>query len=367
MMTNLLTVKGPQIHIYIDQIKANVHAFQRETNRNVMAVIKANAYGLGVENILPALIDSGVKRVAVFSVEEGAAVRDLNNDLEILLLRAPYSTDINAVVANRITPTFANDYELRAFDAACKAMGLSHKVPVALFFNTGMNWFGRKKDMVADAELLMAAAQNAIACRVTDVCSHLPNVEADNGVSDSDTQFHIDNFRKLVALYSERLPDGVSYHIANSQGALSVDQSDYTDVRIGKGLNQDACQLCTSILEICHLRQGDKIGYSGEYVADSDCKIAVLEMGYADGLSTHYQGTQVEIDGVLYPIVGRVAMDVCYAKLPKDATVSLGTMAVFFGPMTYAKLSKESFAKSMNMNVRQVTCILGDRVKRVLI
>ncbi|MDA1353036.1 MAG: alanine racemase [bacterium] len=363
-MPHLKDKNGPQIWIHVDQIEANIRAYQAiQPNGQLMAVIKANAYGLGIQTIMPALISTKVSIVAVFSVAEGRDIRELNSDITILLLREPDESDYNEVMASRIIPTFANAEPLIHFDAACSAAKRS--MPIALFFNTGMNWFGRKSSIKRDASALVNAASGARSCQVSDVFTHLPNVELDKNEQGSETQEHVREFVALLRDFADALPKHVRTHVANSQGALSVDQSQFTSMRIGKGLFNNACQLRTTILDICNLDTGESIGYSGEYRADQPCRIAVIEMGYADGLSTHYQDAFVEIGGELYPLVGRVAMDVCYAKIPLNAPAIPGQTVVFFGPKNESQISQDTFAKSMNMNLRQVTCILGSRVKRV--
>jgi alanine racemase len=329
----------------------------------IIPVLKANAYGLGVNTVLTALSDRNIKCVAVFSLEEAISLRQLNQDCAILLLSEVSPESLSDVMAYQLTPSVHTTAGLSHIIHASETH--DQVIPIHLFYNSGANWFGRNTDAFDD---LLQQANAALKVKIAGIYTHLPNAESDCGVIGSSTDQHIQSFLSLKSkLESVSFTNGRPlFHCANSDAATYFPSTHLDALRIGKDLLCGVSTLSTTVNNICLLQAGDIIGYGGEYQADAECQIAVINMGYADGLSTRYSNAVVEIAGHCFPIVGRISMDVCFALVPPTHAIRAGEKVVFFSPKGDGLITQDDYAKSMMQNIREVTCALGPRVQKWL-
>ena len=193
---------------------------------------------------------------------------------------------------------------------------------------------------------------------------------------DSFTQAQIDLFQTISQQVESRLNYSVMKHILNSNGLERFSEGQFDMVRIGIGMHgasefaggkierKPISRLITKVCSIRKVEKGDTIGYMRSGVVEGNNNIAILSIGYADGLSRELGNGnwQVEINGKLYPTIGNICMDLCMIDLNGD-TVEIGEDAIIFG----GKLDIFDFARAQNTITYEAMTRIGIRAKRRII
>ncbi len=337
---------GSPLRVRIDT--AALAANWRRLNRlsgaaTCAAVVKADAYGLGLDVAVPVFATAGCTVFFVATAAEGIQVRQLAPQAVIYVLDgligppADYAT-------HQLRPVLGNLDELsewRAFRASRGTNAGARDLGAAVHIDTGMNRLGLSMDEalgLADkgaAELIDSAGIDLL-------MSHL---------ACADTPDHPLNFRQIERFANLRaLFPGVPGSLANSPG-IFLDQAAHHDLvrpgvaLYGGGSHPDAkmysvVSVLARILQVRTVKTGESVGYGGAQSVDRDSRIAILAAGYGDGYlrsagsSNDRPGAQVAIGGHLAPLIGRVSMDliaVDVTDLP-DGIAHRGGKAELFGP-----------------------------------
>jgi alanine racemase len=355
---------GGTLIIDLDAIEANWRALARKLlTVECAAVVKANAYGLGLEPVTARLAKAGCKTFFVADIAEARRVRPRARDATIYVLNgfspqaATAFTELNARPVINSTAELA---EWDAFVAACRWQG-----GAALHVDTGMNRLGIS---AAEAAALALRVQNANH-GITLLMSHLACAEiADHPLNASQIRL----FRELRLLYH-----GVPASLANSSGIFLDDSAHCDMARPGAalyGINptpgranpmRAVVELSGRILQVRKVEQGETVGYGAAWTARRNSRIAVVALGYADGLLRTASGTDRKPGGTAmiaarrYPIVGRISMDlVCIdvTELP-DGAVHRGDVATLIGD----KITVNDVAASAGTIGYEILTRLGPR------
>ncbi len=262
------------------------------------ACVKADAYGLGMSNVAPALFAAGVKTFFVAVAEEGAALRQiLGQDPDIMVFSGHLPTDTGLIAEHALTPM------LNTPDQVEWHLGTLPDQVFGIQLDTGMNRLGLEPDEWA------AVREQALAAGPHLVMSHL---------ACADEPRHQMNARQLRA-FSE-MTHGVAARrsLAATGGILLGPDYHFDLTRPGIGLYggepfDDAVpvtRLSLPVIQTRHVNIGETVGYSNTWTAARPSRIATVAAGYADGLIRAMSGTaQVFAGDVACPIVGRVSMD----------------------------------------------------------
>jgi alanine racemase len=295
------------------------------------AVVKSNAYGHGLVPISRVLAEAGIPglRLGIFSVDEGLGLRESGLDADILLLGPPADDEFAAASeAGLECAVFSGDDVLR----------YPRGTAVHVKIDTGVARFGIGP---ADAAKTMESCREA-GLRIAGVYSHLANAE------DLDETFTL---RQLERLASVARPDGVIAHIAASAAAIMWPQTRLDMVRCGIALYghwpsapvqeagaasglalAPALRWFAPVVQTRDVAAGDSVGYGCDFVPARSTRIAVLPVGYADGLPRAAGGGKlaVAIRGSRAPVVGRICMNACMLDVTDAALdVRRGDVAEF--------------------------------------
>jgi len=301
------------------------------------AVVKANAYGLGLEPVTAKLAKAGCRTFFVADIAEARRVRACTHDVTVYVLNG-FSPEAPAVFAElNLHPVINTLMELAEWDAFVATSGW--RGGAALHVDTGMNRLGIS---VAEAGALASRLQNQTH-GFTLLMSHLACAELPDHPL---TARQIRQFRELRLLYQ-----GLPASLANSSGIFLGERAHFDMARPGAalyGINptpaganpmRNTVELTGRILQLRQLRQGETVGYGGAWTARRASRIAVASLGYADGLLRSASGTDAKrggsavIAGKRCPIAGNISMDlVCIdvTELGEDA-VHRGDFATFIG------------------------------------
>lgn len=259
--------------INIDNVEYNLKKIREKTNKKLMAVVKGNAYGLGIENITP-ILDDLVDGFAVSNIEEGLRVK---SEKDILILYPDISDDDIALIKDNFIITVDNRKGLQKL----RATGKEYRVHI--YVDTGMNRFGVKpndlKDFIDD---IRGESKNII---IHGIYSHLQNTH------DKDyTLKQIDNFRNIISDYISEIEN---IHLLNSNGFLMYNKNADFDnwVRLGNvlyGYNSSSYgykkvfSYKAMATRVYDLNMGETIGYGNSYRAKKNIKVGILDLGFID-------------------------------------------------------------------------------------
>ena len=357
-------------------IRANFdEARRRAEARELMAVVKADAYGHGVARVSRALVEAGCRRFAVASVAEGAELRDAGIREPILILGGSYGAgDSEAAVGLDLTPSVFHAGQVASLAAA--ARDRPRPLGVHLSVDTGMRRIGVECE---DALALLEAIAREPALHLGGVYSHLARAD------EPDLEPSLEQARalgELLARVRERGFDPSLIHLVNSAGLLVGEP--ITEALPGQsaarpGLMlygarpaphlevelQPAMRLATRVVQLRRAKAGDPVGYGAEYRAPRDTRIATLPIGYADGLPISASGRGcVLIGGRRMPIAGRVSMDFTAIDVG-DAPVEIGAEAILFGgAQGGAVLTVEEAAAAAQTIPHELLVRVGRRVQK---
>lgn len=314
------------------------------------AVVKADAYGLGVGPVVETLFGEGCRDFFVATLDEGIAVRRLAAGGRVYVLAGPLDdADADTMADARLLPVL-ND----ADQAKCwRARG-----PAAVHVDTGMNRLGFSPQAI-DSETFAGM----------DVCllmSHLANADEPSDPANARQQ---SRFEAVKALFPN-----VRTSFGNSAGALSGTESDLPRPGIALyGGNPFSYQpnpmrtvatLQSRVVALRRVPHGESVGYGGTYAANGDMRIAVLGIGYADGVSRLVSPrAEVVHGGALLPVVGRISMDLMQVDATAAEGIAVGDWVEIFG----ATVSIDDFAAWADTISYEVLTGIGRRVGRCYI
>jgi len=301
------------------------------------AVVKANAYGLGLEPVTAKLAKAGCRTFFVADIAEARRVRACAHDVTVYVLNGFLPEAAAAFAKLNVRPVINTLMELAEWDSFVAVDGWHGGA--AIHVDTGMNRLGIS---VAEAAALAPRLQNQ-AHGFTLLMSHLACAEIHDHPL---TASQIRQFRELCLLYQD-LPAS----LANSSGIFLGERAHFNLARPGAalyGINptpgranpmRNTVELTGRILQVRQLQQGETVGYGGAWTAHRATRIAVASLGYADGLLRSASGTDVKpggsavIAGKRCPIVGNISMDLVCIDITElaDNAVHRSDFATFIG------------------------------------
>ena len=303
------------IKISEKRLKDNLEFFEKTTKMQIIPVLKSNAYGHGIREIVEILEKLKVKMIAVDGYFEARKIYRIFSG-KILVLGVINRENVKLLKSKRISYVLQSPTDLRAFAK------LKRKINVHLELNTGMNRLGLNSDELSKYLQTLVKFKNL---HLEGVMTHLAS--ADNS-QDPSTESQIREFDEIT---EKILAAGFSpkyFHIANTAGANRVNSKFANAARVGIGLYginpikdsderfqrlenlQPILELNSTITKVINLETGDKVGYGGSFIAPNKMKIGVLPLGYYEGIPRILSNCGiVTVDEMELPIVGRICMN----------------------------------------------------------
>ncbi|HYH21190.1 MAG TPA: alanine racemase [Azospirillum sp.] len=328
------------------------------------AVVKGDAYGLGVARVAPALAAAGCDSFVVAQLDEALAVRAVVPDAEILSLGGLPAGSEGEFAAHRIVPVLNHLGEVDAWTAFCRAHGAAR--PAAVHIDTGMNRLGLSPD---ELDTLAEDHGRLSGMGVRAWISHLACAEADTPMNAQ----QLGRFRMALA----RLPAAPA-SLANSSGIFLGKPWHFDLVRPGcalYGVNPtparanpmaQTVRLDARVLQVRNVDSPMTVGYGATHRVAGRGKIATIAVGYADGYLRSLSGRgHIHVGGVPAPVVGRISMDlitVDITALPEGA-VAPGMLVELIGP----NRTVDAVADEGGTIGYEVLTSLGPRYHRVYI
>jgi alanine racemase len=339
---------------------------------DVMAIVKANAYGHGAVESAHALARQGVTRFAVASLDEGIALRQAVPSASIVVLGALFEEQMPDLVAHRLTPVVSDRHILPALAKAILSQPTPY--PIHLKFDTGMGRLG------FSPEELLSLLDNPILrnpIQVEGIMTHLADAD---GTDSGFTERQLGLFRAMLEQIRQRGLTLPLMHAANSAAIVRFPDAHFSLVRPGIMLYgyhtlppsvsvpdlQPVLSLRTTIVQLRTMPRGGTVSYNATFVAKRPTRIAVLPIGYADGYSRRLSNRGwVLIQGRRAPIVGLVCMDMIMVDVTDFAQLQVGETVTLIGRQGEESIWADEVADWIGTIPYEVLCGIGSRVPRL--
>lgn len=357
------------LEVDLNAIVANLNYYRAmlKPQTRVVCMVKADAYGAGSVEVSRILQDNGVDYLAVAVADEGVELRQAGISTGIMIMN-PEMTAFRTMFRHNLEPEV---YSFRLLDALIQAAereGIKG-FPVHIKLDTGMHRLGFNP--LSDMPKLIERLQGQSAVLPRSVFSHFVGSDSDGFDQFSAHQFEL--FLKGSQALQDAFPNhNILRHICNTAGIEHFPERQMDMVRLGLGLyginsrnNQiinNVSTLKTTILQIHDVPKEETVGYSRKGRLKRNSRIAVLPIGYADGLNRHLGNGNAYclVNGQRAPYIGNICMDVCMIDVT-DIDCREGDTAVIFGP----GLSPTTLANVVETIPYEILTGVSNRVKRV--
>lgn len=348
--------RNTYVQIDLQNIKENVQKIiKRYSNyKYYFGVVKADCYGHDDVKTVKAIIDGGCNYLCVATLEEALEIRKKIEDIPILCLGVILKDYIDICKTKNITVTIPSlEYVKELKDENIENLKVHIKI------NTGMNRLGIKESEKLKEVYKILEKKKA---NIEGVYTHI--YEANNKQK---YDIQIEKFEELLEnIPKERIP---IIHTSASEAMSNYNKiDDVNGCRLGiimygftenKELNlKSTFSLKSQVIQINNLKPGETVGYNGKYIAKENEKIAVVSIGYADGILRKNTGRTVFINEKEYKIVGNICMDMLFVKI--DDTVKLYDTVEILKNIEHI----ESVAKYLDTIPYEIMCSIGKRVPR---
>ncbi|MBK9195749.1 MAG: bifunctional UDP-N-acetylmuramoyl-tripeptide:D-alanyl-D-alanine ligase/alanine racemase [Flavobacteriales bacterium] len=374
-------VHGTVLEVDLDAVRHNLNYFrslipgpspvekgEQPMRKRIMCMVKADGYGAGAVELARLFAHEQVHYLGVAYADEGIVLRQAGIHLPIMVMN-PEPVPHEVMHRFRLETEVYNMRSLR--DAIAHATDRSDAPPVHIKLDTGMHRLGFQE---SDLDELCAALKNAPALKVASILSHL--AASEDPAHDAFTREQIAMFERM----SERIIGILGYrpllHMANSGAVGRFPEAHFDMVRLGIGLHgvgvhvEETARLLPTaalrspIAQIKHIAKGESVSYGRRFVAQHDMRIAILPLGYADGLDRklgHGVG-RLWINGKSAPFVGTICMDMCMVDVTAT-TCQEGDMGFLFNAMHPVT----EVAADLGTISYEVLTSISPRVKRVYV
>jgi alanine racemase len=367
----------------------------RNTAVELLAIVKANAYGHGLALCAPAAVRAGARWLGVTSVEEGVAARAACPDAEILVIGGVFAEQGVEVIAHRLTTVVWDGWQMDEIEAAGKAAERgAGTIPVHLELDTGMSRQG-----VGDSELEGVLARFAegsgSALRLGGLRTHLYAADESDGLATREQMALLGRMVERISRLGLR-PEWL--HVGNSAAVLAGDAlpalrelcgrfglrpmarpglalyglgpeflpDEPDSVTELRGRLKRVLEWKTRVVSVRTVAAGQVIGYNGTFVATEPMRLALLAVGYADGLRRALSSRgSVLVRGQRAPIVGRISMDQTVVDVTEIADVTPGDGVVLLGRQGVESITAVDHARWAGTIPWEIFTSIASRVERI--
>ena len=360
---------GTWLEIDLATLRRNYENLSQKTGRMVMPVVKANAYGHGLEKVAACFESAGAEWLGVARIEEGLLLREAGIKARILVLGYTSPLRVAHAIKEEITLTA---YDLAVAEAyALQAEKLGEKLTIHAKIDTGMGRLGIQPDKAEDFITLIESSpfMNLEGMFTHFACADEPDKPY------TDEQLAL--FMQLVENLEKKGIRPAILHASNSAGALVYPDANFDMVRVGIALYglppshevellpaiKPALSWKTRLISIKMLPPGHGISYGFKYFTKKEERIGVIAVGYGDGYRRR-PGNQVLIRGKKVDIIGNVCMDQCMVQLDDLPEAEIGDEVVIIGEQIDEEITATDLADDWGTINYEVICGLAARMPR---
>jgi alanine racemase len=369
-------IRRTRVEVDLGAIVANARTVRSLAGTQLYAVVKADAYGHGAIAVAQALARSkAVTGFAVSLVEEGVVLRQAGVTAPILVMGPSQHGGEDEMVTAGLTPVIGSAEDLAAIAEVARRRQCA--IEAHLKVDTGMGRLGVAVE--GAAELVSAAASQGI--QLVGLMTHFACADTDDPRDPASmTRDQLRRFGEADRVVTAAGAPLRIRHTANSSGALLFPEARFDLVRSGiamygngrwpdGALRQQAMRLVSEVTQLRTIPSGSSIGYGGTWRAGRDSRVAVLPVGYADGLPRRASGrAQVIIRGRRVPLVGVISMDIAVADVTDVPEIEIGDPVVLLGRASGgAVITAAEYGDWAGLTEYEVTCGMSKRVPRTYV
>lgn len=364
-----MSSSAPQLVVHDDAVRANTAVFTARTGGRVMAVLKADGFGHGA--IAESVVAAGATSIGVTTVDEALAIREHVTDVPVLCWLNPVDADFDAALLADVDVAVSGPELLSAVSRAAARTG--RRARVHLHADVGM---ARDGAAPATWPALCAAARELEATgtvRVVGVMGHMSCADRPGDPQNTREQLL---FANAVRTARRRGLSGFVTHLAATAATVTGVGDGYDVHRIGAGLFgidpsgtstdlEPTLSLTAPVVGTRSIDAGTGIGYGLDHVADRRTNLALLPLGYGDGLPRAASGrAEVLVRGRRRPLVGRFSMDMVVVDTG-DGRLDLGETVTLFGRGHDGEPTVRDWAGWSDTIEHEIVTRIGSRVARV--
>jgi alanine racemase len=358
-------------------IAQNLRLIKAKTSAQVLAVVKADAYGHGLIPVAKAAVAAGADWLGTALLEEGIALRAGGVKAPLICWLTPLGEDLKTAVKNNIDLSISSIELLEEVIDAGRATNIVPRVHLEV--DTGMTRGGVRSDWPEFVAVIAKAVKdNGI--EVIGLWSHFARADEPDQAFN---QQQLDTFHKRLAILISQGVNPQFIHIANSAAALTNKDAVKNIVRWGIGLYglspdintmgssselklKPAMKLKAKLHLVKDVESGAQVGYGGTATVAKDTKIGVVAMGYADGIPRNTNNLAgVFVAGKRAPLLGRVSMDQFVVDLGASSTAKTGDEVVIFGDGSLGEYTVDEWASAGGTINYEIVTRIGQRVPRI--
>jgi len=360
-------------------IETNVRHLRTKLSKNCqfMAVVKADGYGHDAKVVSDYAIKGGASQLGVATLKEGIKLRSFGVKKPILILGNLYTKrDLIISFKNDLMPTISSIRECLICNNIGKQFGL--KFLVHLKVDTGMSRLGFEYNKFVQQFENIKSFDNI---SIEGIYSHLSSADELNSLDPkSITQLQRQKFKELLKQINFDRNKNIKIHLANSAGMLLDKNFHFHMVRVGlsmygykplskleKNLSlKPALSLKVKVAFIRTIDKGVRVSYGGKFVSNRKTKLAVLSIGYADGVPRNLSGKIIVIhNNKFYPQVGSITMDQMMVDITDSNEIKVGSTMVLLGSNGDKTISPLEWARKSNTIPWEILCSFKNRLPKV--
>lgn len=354
----------------LDCIYANLTSIKKHLTQDVemIAVVKANAYGHGDVQVAETALEAGAAYLAVAFMDEAIALRNKGIAAPILVLGATRPEDIQVAAKFNITLTV---FQQEWLEEALKHLKTDNRISFHIKVDTGMGRIGVRS--VTELKAVEQIISENAPFNLEGIFTHFATAD------ELDETYMYQQLALFEGMVSALKQKPRYIHSSNSAAALRYPKTYFNAVRIGiamYGLTpslemeneipfqlREAFSLRSRLVHVKKMQKGEKVSYGATYETGEEEWIGTIPIGYADGWIRRLQGQEVLVKGTRSPIVGRICMDQCMIRLPYE--VPTGTTVTLIGAQENQFISVNEIAEKLETINYEVPCIIANRVPRL--
>ena len=367
------------IEVRAKAIETNVRQLRSKLSKSCefMAVVKADGYGHDAKLVSEYAIKGGASQLGVATLKEGIKLRSSAVKKPILILGNLYSKrDLIICFKNDLMPTISSIRECLICNNIGKHFGV--KFSLHLKVDTGMSRLGFEFNKFVQQFAKIKSFENI---SIEGIYSHLSSADEHNSLDPkSRTQLQRQKFQELLNQINVDRNHKIKIHLANSAGMLLTKDFHFDMVRVGlsmygyspivkidKNLSlKPALFLKVKVAFIRIIDEGVSVSYGGKFVSSRKTKLAVLSIGYADGVPRNLSGKiHVIHNKKLYPQVGSITMDQMMVDITDSNEIEIGSTMVLLGSDGDKTISPVDWARESNTIPWEILCSFKNRLPRV--
>ena len=341
----------------------------------LMTVVKADAYGHGAVAVSQTALSVGASWLGVATIPEGIELREAGIEAPILLLGATHTAQqVKAIAQWHLQPTICTAKQALIFSEVL--VGLNQSLPVHAKLDTGMSRLGAPWQEATEFVQLVKGLPNL---KLASIYSHLATADSpDTAVMKEQHQ----RFERAIAQIKTSGINPSSLHLANSAAALADPDLHYDLVRVGLatyGLYpaphlqnvvdlKPAMQVKAKVTQVKTIEAGTGVSYGYQFIAQRQTKIAVVGIGYADGIPRNLSNKmQVLVKGKLVPQVGAVTMDQLMLDVTDIPDLEVGEVVTLLGKDGENQITADDWAATLGTISWEIICGFKHRLPRVAV